>query len=370
MEIEGFRYQFNGVGAGDFRVDHCYCHDGEYFDFGLINGDTYIITNNRLENFSGALILESTSTINHYALFANNYVKNVQRYVYRRRHSSSPLYFENNTIRDVNARSYTGSASVARIVMRGGSVNYIRGNDIRDVVSDTADCVLVYWTEDSLIITDNTFGRFFSGDDCYLVKQKSTLVGSAKINNNLFLGGDDTAEFDGVFYTLGAPAELPPCEMRVNTFSHLKGVLFTIFRDNASNNKSCPVTIADNYIRKFDGASFTGSIQGSSNVTIKNNRCDNHSNPLGATIYGSGSFRAKCIVSMHVTSVWGSTSGLAVEGNEWVFTNDGESVTSKGHLLVWSSAGTPTDTVSEARTRSNTLTNASSIIALASGSGS
>ena len=347
IEVEGFRYQFEQSStAGDFRVRSCYCHDGQYFDYGTINAVNYDVDGNDLFNFSHALILESSSTITGGAWFTNNKVRNVARYVYRRQHTAT-LWFTGNDIDGVNDGGFTGTSSVARIVMRGGLLTVIERNTIKNVVCADADCVLHYWSNENgpcdVIVRFNTFGRFYSDDDCYLVKQKSVECNKAIIHDNEFLGGDDTASFSAVAYLLWTETARDQTQITKNRFVRLTGPSVQTFRSNATDVLAPPILVDGNTVQKLETASFVGAIRGAKAITITRNWCDNHCNPASENAPGS-SYLGKQVFSCQMQATTDYSEDIEIADNVWRFTNDGEGTTRAGylwsHLLAATTAGT------------------------------
>jgi len=324
VKIDGFTDHLKFSGSGDVRIVGNEFGNGEYFILGNIDTVDVVISDNNLHDFNKGLILESATVITGVSRFERNTVTNVARYVYRLQHDA-PLYFQDNVIINVNDGGFTGTSSVARIVMRGSqTVNYIRGNVIKDVVCADADSVLLYWSGGNVIITGNTFGRFSSGDDCYLVKEKSTLCVGLLLADNLFLGGDDAAEWNALSYFLTDVGTTDASrKISGNTFHHLIGAIAVFFGQSALIIPG-NTTIEDNTVFEMSGPCFVGSVNGCIGVTVRGNRCFKHNNKFHQAL--TGTQRQKSIFTHTGTASYGKAASVSVEDNDWLFSDAGETL--------------------------------------------
>jgi len=369
VTVTGFKDAMNVGAAGDISLTDSRVTDCEYLLTGSVDAETFTISRNILSGFSGGLILESTASISGASYFKDNVVTDVARYVYRLQHDA-PLFFAGNHIDGVHCDGYSGVYAVARVVMRGSrDTNHITENTIKNVVATDADSVLLYWSGGSAIVTGNTFGKFASGDDCYLVKEKSAACRGLDLSRNIFLGGDESAEFNAVVYLL-SDTDVAGAARRVsgNDFQKLTGQCVRLFGQNASAIPGHTI-VESNTVIEMDGPCFVGSVNGCRGVTVRNNRCFKHTNKSHIAL--TGSQRQKSIFTNYSAADYGVASDVTVDGNEWVFSTDGEvSGPYPTAPICYSGLSAAPQNAADIIAKDNILTGADALVACSGSAGS
>lgn len=235
-----------------------------------------------------------------------------------------------------------GMRGVARVILRGGSTTYIRNNIIKNVIASDASSTLLYWSGVNAVITGNTFGKFASGKRAVLVHEKDSSSKYLVLSDNVFLGGDDLAEFDAVVYSVTGGDENPsPKIIERNRGIHLSGKLVQILHQKHHKVPPGNFIIKHNRFNKLDAPALVSIIQGAKDLVVSNNIIGNMSNPQALPITGTAV--VKCLIGVNITSEYGVVDNVHTQNNSITFSNDGEIKPRKSSLYYMRvfSRGTP-----------------------------